>query len=448
MAQRPSPSRRAEAWRRVFLMDSSVAPRGEGTLQLRGLDICFEVLGKVAGGVPIVLTPGGGGGKGGLRWLAQRLRGTRQCLIWGARRRHGTPSRRCLLALTHASSVLLPFRPTKLRRVGADTRRHAAAARARLAGALVACLCTRAVSSHCSLQADYLHLLLHSLGMAPAILLGKSNGARLSLIMAAKYPEDVAGIVLLNVTNGTKAAKRLSQERYYTALDACAKGGIEAVASLPRYKELCSKNPENSLKLAAMDPARFMAQHKCWGDFLARGGSPAEFPVTGLHADFLKRVKQPALCIYLVAEGGKDDVRIAATLLLSRLSRRCAQGMHTVDAIRALHASLPAAVGSDPVVAADSAKDQWVAAIEAFAATIPCSLAPPQSPSFASQQAPLKPLAGAYPHMPSAQEVQQFESYYLKVAADNAVEAERERNAACACTGLRAWLPTGWRASR
>ena len=32
--------------------------------------------------MPVVLTPGGGGGKGGLRWLAQRLRGTRQCLIW------------------------------------------------------------------------------------------------------------------------------------------------------------------------------------------------------------------------------------------------------------------------------------------------------------------------------------------------------------------------------
>ena len=99
-------------------MDSSVAPRGEGTLQLRGLDISFEVLGKVAGGVPIVLTPGGGGGKGGLRWLAQRLRGTRQCLIWGARPRRKDSVRRRLLALTHASS----FRPTELRRVGADAR--------------------------------------------------------------------------------------------------------------------------------------------------------------------------------------------------------------------------------------------------------------------------------------------------------------------------------------
>ena len=172
--------------------------------------------------------------------------------------------------------------------------------------------------------------------MAPAILLGKSNGARLSLIMvrtgdpcswcgadarrgaqAAKYPEDVAGLVLLNVTNGAKAAKRLSNERYFTALDACAKGGMEAVASLPRYKELCAKNPENRMRLAAMDPARFMTQHKLWGDFLARGGSPTEFPVTGLHVDFLKRIKQPALCIYVVDAGGKDDVRCAASLASS-----------------------------------------------------------------------------------------------------------------------------------
>jgi len=205
---------------------------------------------------------------------------------------------------------------------------------------------------------------------------------------------------------------------------------MDAVASLPRYRELCVKNPENRLALEGMDPAHFMAQHKCWGDFLARAGAPTEYPVTGLHADFLKRVRQPALCVYVMDDGGKDD------------------GMHTVDAIRALHASLPGAVGSEPVVAAESAKETWIAAIESFAASIPCSLAPPQSPSFASQQAPLKPLPGAYPHMPNDAEVKQFETYYLGVATENAAEAERERNAACACNGMRAWMPSGWRASK
>ena len=63
-------------------MDSSIAPKGEGVLTIRGVDISYEILGKTAGGVPIVLTPGGGGGKAGLRWLAQRLRGSRQALVW------------------------------------------------------------------------------------------------------------------------------------------------------------------------------------------------------------------------------------------------------------------------------------------------------------------------------------------------------------------------------
>lgn len=63
-------------------MDSSVAPKGEGVVTLRGVDISYEVLGKVGGAVPVVLTPGGGGGKAGLRGLAQKLRGRRQCLVW------------------------------------------------------------------------------------------------------------------------------------------------------------------------------------------------------------------------------------------------------------------------------------------------------------------------------------------------------------------------------
>jgi hypothetical protein len=58
------------------------APKGEGVLTLRELEVAFEVVGGRVGGVPVVLTPGGGGGKGGFRWLAQRLRDGRQCLIW------------------------------------------------------------------------------------------------------------------------------------------------------------------------------------------------------------------------------------------------------------------------------------------------------------------------------------------------------------------------------
>ena len=45
--------------------------------------IDYEVLGRTgAGHLPLVLTPGGGGGKGGFRWLAQRFKSGRQCLVW------------------------------------------------------------------------------------------------------------------------------------------------------------------------------------------------------------------------------------------------------------------------------------------------------------------------------------------------------------------------------
>ena len=43
-----------------------------------------------------------------------------------------------------------------------------------------------------------------------------------------------------------------------------------------------------------------------------------------LQADFLKRVKQPALCIYVVDAGGKDDVRCAGEPLRRAVdSRAC-----------------------------------------------------------------------------------------------------------------------------
>ena len=78
--------------------------------------------------------------------------------------------------------------------------------------------------------------------------------------------------MLLNVTNGHKAAKRLSSERYLKALDACARGGMEAVAAEPHYVELFAKNPANRARLLSWDAAHFMTQTKMWADFLARAG--------------------------------------------------------------------------------------------------------------------------------------------------------------------------------
>ena len=164
------------------------------------------------------------------------------------------------------------------------------------------------------------------------------------------------------------------------------------------------------------------------GDFLQRAGDAARFPVTGLETALLARVRQPALCVYVMDEGGKDD------------------GMHTLSAMRALHATLPGAAGREVVVTHD--RDVYTAQIEAFAASLPPAIAPPPSPSMATRQAKLAVTPGMYPHMPSDAELQQFVQYYEKLAADNAAEAERERAAACACTGVRSLLSGGWRTAQ
>jgi hypothetical protein len=211
---------------------------------------------------------------------------------------------------------------------------------------------------------------------------------------------------------------------YYKALDACAKGGMPAVAAEPHYVELFTKNPANKTHLLGWEPARFMTRMKLWGDFLARAGDTTRFPVTGLEAALLRRITQPTLCVYIMDAGGKDD------------------GMHTLSAMRAAHAALPGASGREVVVSHD--KEVYTTAIDAFAADFSNAIPPPQSPSFAARSAPLAARPGFYTHLPDDAEVAQFVDYYDRVAADNAAEAERERNTACACNGARAWL-SDWR---
>jgi pimeloyl-ACP methyl ester carboxylesterase len=351
--------------------DSSLAPVGPGMLDVRGLPIDYEVLGRTgAGQLPLVLTPGGGGGKGGFRSLAQRFKNGRQCLLWDS------PN-------TGASGYTL----------GEDERQP-----------------------EFDMQADYLHYTLHQLGMAPAILLGKSNGARLSLVMAAKYPQDVAGLVLLNVTNGSKAAKHLSKERYFKHLDAVASGaGMAAVAHHPHFVSLFEKNPGNKERLLSNSADRFMLQMKIWGDSLAKAGDSSAFPVTALSRQLLQTIQQPALCVYIQDPSGDD-------------------GMHTLSAMQALHAELPGA-RARPVVVTDD-KEVYCSAIEEWMATVPLPTTVPESPSAAAAAAPLRVRDGMYPQLPSPQELQQLRSFYANLASENADEAANERKALCSFGGI------------
>lgn len=58
-------------------------------------------------------------------------------------------------------------------------------------------------------EGEDLHVLIQRLGVAPTALFGMSSGTRSNLILAARYPEDIAALVIAPLTGGPYAAARL-----------------------------------------------------------------------------------------------------------------------------------------------------------------------------------------------------------------------------------------------
>ena len=68
-------------------------------------------------------------------------------------------------------------------------------------------------------EGEDLHVLIDRLGVRPASLYGMSSGGRSNLILAARYPEDIAALVLAPLTGGPLAAARLSEEYFLKYLN-------------------------------------------------------------------------------------------------------------------------------------------------------------------------------------------------------------------------------------
>jgi len=68
-------------------------------------------------------------------------------------------------------------------------------------------------------EGEDLHALIEHLDIAPATLYGMSSGGRSNLVVASKYPEDIAALVLAPLTGGPLAAARLSEEYFFKYLN-------------------------------------------------------------------------------------------------------------------------------------------------------------------------------------------------------------------------------------
>ncbi len=142
--------------------------------------------------------------------------------------------------------------------------------------------------------ADELHALLKQLDLLPAYVSGSSSGARTALNFALRHPQDLKGLLLLRVTGGEFAAKRLPENYYRVFIETAEKGGMAAICETDRFKEYIANNPAVRDQLMAMDPKRFIEiQSNLLDKFLAG----ANLPVMGMTEADLNSIKVPTLVV-------------------------------------------------------------------------------------------------------------------------------------------------------
>jgi pimeloyl-ACP methyl ester carboxylesterase len=140
-------------------------------------------------------------------------------------------------------------------------------------------------ASDLDLWTDQLHGLLDLLDARPAWLVAASSGARLSIRMALRYPEEVRGVFLWLLSAGPVAGT-LAQMYYGEAAQLALAQGMEAVARMPYWAERIAANTANRQRLLRADPRAFAATMLRWAARIRE-----EDPLIGVTEADLREVK-------------------------------------------------------------------------------------------------------------------------------------------------------------
>ena len=221
------------------------------TIDIEGTTIAYEVIGN---GPPWVVTPGGRFSKEtpGVRELAQALASAgQQVLIWDR------PN-------TGASGVCFTG------------------------------------SSESAMQADRLAGLLQALDMAPAVVIGGSGGARVSLLTAAIHPEVVSKLAIWWISGGIFGLMTLAVVYFGESIRAAWQSGMEAVVELPEWAEVLERNPANRERMLLLDPQEFIRTLELWMQVYC---PTADAIVPGLPDETCATLAAPTL----IFRSGKSD---------------------------------------------------------------------------------------------------------------------------------------------
>jgi pimeloyl-ACP methyl ester carboxylesterase len=143
----------------------------------------------------------------------------------------------------------------------------------------------------------------------PAFFCGSSAGARTSIRFYLKYPQAVRGLLLLRVTGGEFAAKRLPENYYGQFLKAAQEGGMAKVIEMDAWKERFKENPAGRDYLAKLPADKFIAVFTRWKEVFEAGG---KHPVMGVTEQELRSIKVPTVII-----PGNDQTHSSASAAIA-----------------------------------------------------------------------------------------------------------------------------------
>ncbi len=160
--------------------------------------------------------------------------------------------------------------------------------------------------------ADDLRGLLGQLDALPAFIGGSSSGARTAIFYCLRHAETMQGLLLLRVTGGEFAAKRLPENYYGQFIRAAQDGGMEAFCATEAYQERIEANPANLETLMGMAVGDFIEKMSRLQELFIAG---AHYAVMGVSEAELESITTPTLII-----PGNDNTHSSASGLAAHQS--------------------------------------------------------------------------------------------------------------------------------
>lgn len=144
-------------------------------------------------------------------------------------------------------------------------------------------------------EAEDLHVLIDRLGVGPAAFYGMSSGSRSNMVVAERYPDDIACFVIAPLTGGPLAAKQLPDEYYLKYVTDDSLTSMEAVAQTPLWAAYVERNgAAGREELMQQDVSEFLAAMKRTGEHLRSFGQKTTL---GMSDEQLAALTVPATLI-------------------------------------------------------------------------------------------------------------------------------------------------------